>query len=194
MIFFKNLFFLLLSVALFAQGGTTTSQNITSTDSPSELIDGKLATYKSPKTQNFHDAEGLMHSTIESIYSTIPIPTSQPKPIYRTKKEIEQIFNEAVVQAKNEHKIILLEIYGTDCHFCEKIEREVFPKERVMKELKDNFIVLKINGDEEYIPLNIEKQMTPMHVFITEKKDIKDMTFGISNEKEFLELLEREKK
>ena len=194
MIFFKNLFFLLLSVALFAQGGTTTSQNITSTDSPAELIDGKLATYKSPKTQNFHDAEGLMHSTIESIYSTIPIPTSQPKPIYRTKKEIEQIFNEAVVQAKNEHKIILLEIYGTNCHFCEKIEREVFPKERVMKELKDNFIVLKINGDEEYIPLNIEKQMTPMHVFITEKKDIKDMTFGISNEKEFLELLEREKK
>ena len=75
MIFFKNLFFLLLSVALFAQGGTTTSQNITATDSPSELIDGKLATYKSPKTQNFHDAEGLMHSTIESIYSTIPIPT-----------------------------------------------------------------------------------------------------------------------
>ncbi len=194
MIFFKNLFFLLLSVALFAQEGTIPSQNITSTDSPSELIDGKLTTYKSPKTQNFHDAEGLMHSTIESIYSTIPIPTSQPKPIYRTKKEIEQIFNEAVVQAKNEHKIILLEIYGTDCHFCEKIEREVFPKERVMKELKDNFIVLKINGDEEYIPLNIEKQMTPMHVFVTEKKDIKDMTFGISNEKEFLELLEREKK
>ena len=192
MVFFKNLFILLfLSVSLFAQESIITSQEIISTDSPEELIDNRLET------------------TVESIDTNIPTKevtsitkeetsSSQPKehitPILdKAKGVLKKSFREAIAQAKEEHKLILLEVYGTNCHFCEKMESEVFPLESVIKELEDNFILVKINGDEEKIPLGITMQMTPMHVFITETEDIKDMTFGFLGEKDFLELLDREK-
>ena len=209
MIFFKNLFFLLLlSVALFSQEGTILSQEIISTDSPEELISTKIDTYQSFNTQNLNDIEEQMQTTIENINTNIPIkevtpileeqtPPPQPKeqtpPNTKTEKSLKKTFNEAVAQAKKEHKVILLEIYGTNCQFCEKMESEVFPKESVSEKLKDNFIMLKINGDEEDIPLGITMQMTPMHIFVTETKDIKDMTFGFLAEKDFLELLNKER-
>ncbi len=210
MIFLKNLFLLLLlSVALFAQEGIITSQEIISTDSPEELIGNEVDTYKSLYTQNLDNIEEQIQSTIETI-NTTPVEettiivnepvvsNSQPKEQIvptpnETKGTLKKTFSEAVAQAKEEHKIILLEIYGTNCHFCEKMESEVFPKESVIEELRDNFILLKINGDIEEIPLGISMQMTPMHVFITENEDIKDMTFGFLDEKDFLELLDREK-
>ena len=208
MIFFKNLFLLFLSTALFAAEGTITSQEIISTDSPEELIGNEVHTYESFTPQNLNDIEEQMQTTIESIDTNVPVEESTPileeqtppsqlkeqiPPTPKTEETLNKTFNEAVAQAKQEHKIILLEIYGTDCHFCAKMESEVFPQESVIEELKNNFIILRINGDEEEIPLHIEKQMTPMHVFVTETEDIKDMTFGFLNEKDFLELLEQEK-
>ena len=211
MIFFKNLFLLLLlSIALFAYENTITSQEVISTDSPEELIDNEIDTYESFDSQNLDTIEEQVQTTIESIDTNVPIQevapliveepslSSQPKeqtPTTSNKKEVtlKKTFSEAVEQAKEEHKIILLEIYGTNCHFCKKMENEVFPQESVIKEIEENFILLRINGDEETIPLGITKQMTPMHVFITETEDIKDMTFGFLDEKEFLELLEKEK-
>ncbi len=206
MIFFKNLFLLLsLSLSLFSTEGAISSQEIISTDSPEDLIDNEVHTYESFDTENLNDIEEQMQTileqtTVESVNSQVPVEevtpiseeqTAPPPP--KIEEPLKKTFSEAVAQAKKEHKIILLEIYGTGCHFCTKMENEVFPKERVVNELKDNFILLKINGDEEEIPLHIEKQMTPMHVFVTETEDIKDMTFGFLNEKDFLELLEREK-
>ena len=199
MIFLKNLFLLLLlSVALFAQESTIVSQEIISTDSPEELIGNEVDTY-----------ESINNIEEQTTYNNLPIVQTIPilkEPIYSskpkeqmvlttnsTKGSLKKTFTEAVAQAKQEHKIILLEIYGTDCHFCEKMEREVFPQESIIKELEDNFILFRVNGDEEKIPLNIKKQMTPMHVFITESEDIKDMTFGFLNEKDFLKLLDEEK-
>ncbi len=210
MIFFKNLFLLLLfSIVLFTQNRAIASQEIISTDSPEGLLNNEVYTHESINPQNLNDIEEKIQTTISNIDMTIPIkefypqivdvPTLPPKqqertvPVYRDKKTIEETFNKLIKQAKKEHKIIFLEVYGTNCHFCEKMEKEIFPKEKIKEELRDNFIMLKVNGDEEYIPLDISMQMTPMHVFITEKEDIKYMTFGFLGEKDFLELLEKEK-
>ena len=210
MIFFKNLFLLLLfSIVLFTQNRAIASQEIISTDSPEGLLNNEVYTHESINPQNLNDIEEKIQTTISNIDMTIPIkefypqivdvPTLPPKqqertvPVYRDKKTIEETFNKLIKQAKKEHKVILLEVYGTNCHFCEKMEKEIFPKEKIKEELRDNFIMLKVNGDEEYIPLDISMQMTPMHVFITEKEDIKYMTFGFLGEKDFLELLEKEK-
>ncbi len=211
MIFFRNLFLLLfLSLSLFSQENMITFQEIVSTDSPEELIDNEIHTYDSINTQDINNEEEIQSTIVESVDSTPreelspiidekalpPITQSVEQPTPTPKKEeksLKKTFSDAVKEAKKEHKIILLEIYGTDCHFCKKMENEVFTKESVVKEIKDNFILLKVNGDEEKIPLGITKQMTPMHVFITETEDIKYMTFGFLEEKDFLELLEKEK-
>ena len=205
MIFFKHLVFLLfLFVSLFAQESII----IISTDSPEELIGNEVGTYESLKTLNLDDIEKQIETTMESIDNNVPLEEVTPilgkatlpstskeskTPTPQTEESLNKTFSEAVKQAKQEHKIILLEIYGTNCHFCEKMESEVFPKDSVSEKLKDNFIMVKINGDEEDIPLGISMQMTPMHVFITETEDIKDMTFGFLDEKNFLELLDKEK-
>jgi len=199
MIFFKNLFLLLiLSVALFSQESTIVSQEIISTDSPEELIGNEVDTY-----------EPLNSIEEQSTYTNLPMakviplheeptPSSQPKEQIvptpnKTKSNLNKTFSEAVSQAKQKHKIILLEVYGTNCPYCKKMEKETFTQNSVINELENNFILVRINGDEEKIPLNIKKQMTPMHVFVTEYEDVKDMTFGFLNEKDFLELLDKEK-
>ncbi len=199
MIFFKNLFLLLiLSVALFAEENTITSQEIISTDSPEELIGNEVHTYESLAPQNLYNVEEQMQSTIETINSTpieenissneeITPPTSQAK------DGLQKTFSEALTQAKKEHKIILLEIYENGCKYCEKMERDVFPKEKVIDKLNSDFILVKINGDEQELPLNLTLQMAPMHVFVSEDKDIKDMTFGFLETDDFLKLLEKEK-
>ena len=208
MIFFKHLVFLLfLFVSLFAQESIIV-QEIISTDSPEELIGNEVGTYESLNTLNLDDIEQQIETTMESIDNNVPLeeltpilgkatlpstPKESNAPTPQTEESLNKTFSEAVKQAKQEHKIILLEIYGTNCHFCEKMESEVFPKDSVSEKLKDNFIMVKINGDEEDIPLGISMQMTPMHVFITETEDIKDMTFGFLDEKNFLELLDKEK-
>ena len=208
MIFLKNLFLLLiLSVALFAEESIITSQEIISTDSPEELIGNEVHTYESLTPQNLYNVEEQMQSTIETINSTPieeNISSTVEKPTISSNKEItpptsqskdglQKTFSEALTQAKKEHKIILLEIYENGCKYCEKMEGEVFPKEKVINELKDNFVLLKINGDEQELPLGLSLQMTPMHVFVSENKEIKDMTFGFLETDDFLKLLEKEK-
>ena len=191
MIFFKNLFLLLLSTALFANEGIIISQEIISTDSPEELIGNKVDTYESFKIKKLDTIKENIQLRIESIdrnssSEETKVSTSQKK------EATQKTFDEALAQAKKEHKIILLEVYETNCKFCKKMESEVFPKESVIKALEEDFIILKMNGDKQKLPLGITLQMTPMHVFITEKKDI-DMTFGFLEEKDFLKLLEKEK-
>ena len=199
MIFLKNLFLLLLlSLSLFAQQSTIISQEIVLTDSPEELIGNEVHPYEviNPP-QNISKIEEQMKSTIKNISlnttkETYPIVESTTPSTPPTEENLPKNFDDALAQAKKEHKVILIEVYGTNCHFCEKMESETFPKESVNKVLKENFILLKINGDEEEIPLGVPMQMTPMHVFVTENEDI-DIKLGFLKEKEFLELLNKEK-
>ena len=207
MIFFKNFLFLLLTTALFSQENFVTSQEIISTDSPEELIGNEVHTYDSLNAQNLEEIETQMQTTIETINTNVNneenSPIVQEQTNYPTVDETtppstqeaspELSFKEAIQRAKDEHKVILLEISETGCKYCEKMENEVFPTEKVVNELNDDFIILRINGDEQELPLGLSLQMTPMHVFVSENEDIKDMTFGFLEADDFLELLNKEK-
>ena len=206
MIFFKNLFLLLiLSLALFADESIIVSQEIISTDSPEELIGNEVHTYESTNIQNLNEIEEQMQTTIETIDNNTKSeeisPIVQEQTNYSTIKKItpnkeishQLSFNEAIQHAKDEHKIILLEISETGCKYCKKMENEVLLTKKVVDELNNNFIILRINGDKQELPLNLSLQMTPMHVFISENKEIKYMTFGFLETDDFLKLLEKEK-
>ena len=199
MIFFKNFLFLLLTTTLFSQENFVTSQEIISTDSPEELIGNEVHTYDSLNSQNLDEIETQMQTTIETIDNNVnseensPIVENEPTPNTTQVASAELSFEEAVQRAKDEHKVILLEISETGCKYCEKMENEVFPTEKVVDELNDDFIILRINGDEQELPLGLSLQMTPMHVFVSEDEDIKDMTFGFLEADDFLELLNKEK-
>ena len=205
MIIFKNFFLLLfLSVAIFSQESIVTSEEVVSTDFPEELIGNKVESYESINTQkSLEELAKEIEETVGSIDKNTSIEKESIPPTSQYKEEITptsinemptKSFNDALNQAKEEHKTILLEVYETNCKFCQKMESKTFSKKSIIDYLGKNFVLIKINADKQELPLGLKLQMTPMHVFITENEDIKDMTFGFLEEKDFLELLEREKK
>ena len=99
-------------------------------------------------------------------------------------------FQKAIKIAKEENKIILLDVVANNCKFCERMEREVLSKDIVQEAIKKDFVLAYINEDEEDLPLGLSSQMTPMFVFISQTETVKDMRFGYIEEKKFLELLE----
>jgi len=101
-------------------------------------------------------------------------------------------FDEALEQAKREHKIVLLEVVTTNCQFCKKMEKEVLSKERVQEALAKEFVLAQVNADKQELPLGLSTQMTPMFVFISEKENVEDMRLGYIELENFLELLVEE--
>ena len=98
-------------------------------------------------------------------------------------------YDEAVVKAKEEDKMILLEVVLDNCKFCDKMNRVVFSKKNVQEAVAQNFILAQINADKEPLPLGLSEQMSPMFVFISKSENIQDMRFGYINENDFLKLL-----
>ena len=170
---YKTILFLVLTTLLFSEENLIISQEIVETDAPETFFNKNIIT---------------LFDTNITINEP---PSNQEEDINVSTKNIS--FIDAVQRAKDEHKVILLEIYENGCKYCAKMEREVFPQEKVINKLNDDFILVKINGDEQKLPLGLSIQMTPMHVFISENEDIKDMTFGFLGTDDFIELLEKEK-
>jgi len=103
-------------------------------------------------------------------------------------------FENALKIAKEEHKIILLELVSTDCLFCERMEKEVLSKESVKEAINKDFVLAKVNIDFEKIPLGLSQQMTPMFVFATADENVEDIRLGFIEEENFLTLLSEERK
>ncbi len=169
----KKILFLLLTTLLFSEDNLIISQEIVETDAPETFLDKSSI------------------ALVDTNLTIMKLPSTQEDDINISKKNIS--FIDAVQRAKDEHKVILLEIYENGCKYCAKMEKDVFPEEKVIDKLNSDFILVKINGDEQKLPLGLSLQMTPMHVFVSENEDIKDMTFGFLGTDDFLELLEKEK-
>jgi len=103
-------------------------------------------------------------------------------------------YNEALVKAKEEDKVVLLEVVLDNCKFCEKMGEEVLSKENVQEAISKKFVFAQINASREPLPLNLSEQMSPMFVFVSKDENVKDMRFGYINENDFLNLLVEESK
>ncbi len=101
-------------------------------------------------------------------------------------------YEEAQKRAKEEHKIILLEVISTNCKFCQEMEEEVLVLDRVQEAINQYFILAQANSDTEELPLGLSGQMTPMFVFITQQNGVADMRLGSMDVENFLKLLEEE--
>ena len=101
---------------------------------------------------------------------------------------------EAVIQAKEENKMILLEVVLDNCKFCDKMDRLVLSKQNVQDSIAQHFIFAQLNADREPLPLNLSEQMSPMFVFISKDENVQDMRFGYIEESDFLNLLVEQSK
>jgi len=126
--------------------------------------------------------------------SLLEISSSSPQSLDSIKKPLFNSFDNALKIAKEEHKIILVELVSTNCLFCDKMEKEVLSKERVNEAINKDFVFAKVNIDVDEIPLGLSPQMTPMFVFATADKNVEDIRLGFMEEEIFLTLLTEERK
>lgn len=101
-------------------------------------------------------------------------------------------YSQALELQKKTHKPIMLDVMRDTCHYCVKMERDVFQDQETAQWLEERFIPAQINLDKEKMPLNEEILLTPTFFFLDEDgrilkkipgswniQDFKDLTKGI---------------
>jgi thioredoxin-related protein len=114
-------------------------------------------------------------------------------PIVNEEKQTIQAntYLNALKQARNESKVVMLTIRSTDCKYCDKMEAGTLSDESVKEALLANFITVHYNQDLEPLPLNLQNGATPMFIFVNTNEDILNMYPGIRTPDEFKEVLEQ---
>ena len=102
-------------------------------------------------------------------------------------------FDEALLKAKKEHKIIMIEAMSKECHFCRKMDREVLIEEDVIKSIEKDFIPVKIDISIHALPLGLKTDITPSFIFVDENAKILINVPGAWNKEDFISLLKEAK-
>lgn len=103
-------------------------------------------------------------------------------------------YKNALIRAKNEHKIIIIMLEKEDCHFCKKMEDEVFTDNNVSKILDRDFILVKLDVNRDELPLGLKKGMTPTFAFVKDSGVMFSLIRGAWKRDDFISLLRYVKK
>ena len=98
-------------------------------------------------------------------------------------------YGKAVKVAKDEDKIIMIKLSRENCHFCEKMDREVFSDEEIIKAINQDFTVVNIDIGKEELPLKLKKGMTPTFIFVNKNEKVMAKIPGSWTKQDFLEIL-----
>ncbi len=83
---------------------------------------------------------------------------------------------QASVKAKAEGKLIFLDCFTTWCGPCKKMDRDVFPQEKVGAYMNPNFVCLQIDMESEYgAPLAKKLQVQAFPTFVIFNADAKEI-------------------
>lgn len=98
-------------------------------------------------------------------------------------------YDEALTEAKKEHKDVYLFIAADACPFCKKFKNETLSKVKILMAIEKKFIPLYLSRDHHYIPDNFERYGAPRHYFLKEDGTVYNEDAGFKSPKQFLELL-----
>jgi len=138
------------------------------------------------------DPEPITYDENEIIEEIIPQEAFIEEPISEEASKYHN-YNDAFQLAQEEDKIIMITVVANNCKFCEQMEREVISEESVSEALDSDFVLVKVNEDEEAVPFGMSRMMTPTYIFIDRTEDILFMVPGSYTKDEFLEFLQQAK-
>lgn len=81
-------------------------------------------------------------------------------------------YEEALKVQKESHKLIMLDVIRTNCHYCEDMDRDVFGDAMMSRWIEERFIPVKINLDHDVVPLGLRVSFTPSFFFVNHKGEI----------------------
>ncbi len=97
-----------------------------------------------------------------------------------------------IKQAKEEGKVILVEVTSESCHFCKKMKKEVFSKDDVLKAIDKDFIFIVVDVDKTKLPFDLQKsyqKITPSFFTISSDEVLMNSYPGAWTKEDFLEIL-----
>ena len=113
--------------------------------------------------------------------------------IVKSKSVKYEGFEQALKEAKKEHKVIMLEAMSKECHFCRKMDREVLIEKEVAEAIEKDFIPVKIDIYKHKLPLGLKVDLTPSFIFIDSDKNLLLNVPGAWSKNDFLKLLKEVK-
>lgn len=102
-------------------------------------------------------------------------------------------FEEALIEAKKSHKIMMLKVTSPYCHFCRKMETKVLIQPKIKARLAQDFLVVPIDITKMKLPLGLKTQLTPSFIFVDEDTNILLNIPGAWNEEDFMTILKEAK-
>lgn len=102
-------------------------------------------------------------------------------------------YEAALKEAKKEKKDIYLFIGSEYCKYCDKFKEEVLSKEKVLKKLKKEYVLIYMSRDIDDIPEGLETKPVPRHYFLNNKGKVIYTTIGGRSVEGFYELLDEVK-
>lgn len=79
----------------------------------------------------------------------------------------EHDFHRALLDARQEHKIVYLFIGADKCRYCKKFKKMTLSKPEVIERMKKDFVLLYMSRDQHKIPDGFELYGVPRHYFLT---------------------------
>jgi thioredoxin-related protein len=94
-----------------------------------------------------------------------------------------------IKQAKEENKIVMIDVVRTGCHYCDDMEKAVFDDAKMSAWIEKRFVPVKINISNEKLPLGLHASMTPSFYFISKEKKVLKKIPGSWNQEDFKSFL-----
>ncbi len=96
--------------------------------------------------------------------------------------------------AKQSEKLVMVILSRKDCPGCAYMYGVVFEDKEVDKLLKEGFLSVKIDVDEDFLPENLEYFATPTFYFLDKNEKILKRLNGGEHINEFIKILKELKK
>ncbi|QOY54867.1 DUF255 domain-containing protein [Candidatus Sulfurimonas marisnigri] len=97
-------------------------------------------------------------------------------------------YKDALKLQEKSSKVIMIDVIRTECQYCIKMDKNVFYNEEMSQWLEERFIPVKINLDNEEMPLDVEVKMTPTFYFLDKNNNIVKTIPGSWNIEDFKDL------
>ena len=115
--------------------------------------------------------------------------------LIKEKSVTYESFDNAMIKAMEEDKIIMIKATSRHCHYCKKMDREVLLEDEVVQVFQKDFIAVSIDVSNDTLPLGLKASMTPtfFFVFVDKDKTRTKRVPGAWNKEDFLEILKEAK-
>lgn len=146
---------------------------------------------------NFYDKKISMKLSDDE-YNDLAIFFIEYNKFLETKKDkVKDVLSqnnesEILKRAKAENKKILVYATSKTCHYCKKMDKEVLSLDDIKKEIDKNYIYIKNDVDESFLPFDLQKvykKITPTFFIVSKDGKFIKQYPGSWTKSDFLEIL-----